>query len=114
MRQGPGAAAFRRDFRDLEAAVRIEVTPGAGVRGYSLFVDGMPAIMDPGHRGEAICTGRCGDGSRHTLLYNFNGAPGSTLAITLRCAGRTLCRLSELRIGDTGPPWQAGRFMFVL
>lgn len=117
MRQSSGATVFRRDWRDLEAEsaiVRIEVRPGAGVRGYSLFVDGMPAAMDPAHRGEAFCAGRCGDGSRHTLLYNFNGAPGSTLGITLRCAGRPLCRLGELRIGDTGPPWQAGRIMFVL
>ncbi|HYJ83375.1 MAG TPA: hypothetical protein VEW26_11120 [Allosphingosinicella sp.] len=117
MRQGSGATAYRRDLRDLAAAtatVRIEVRPGAGVRGYSLFVDGMPATMDGRHRGAAACAGRCGDGSRHTLLYNFNGAPGSTLAITLSCAGRILCRLVGLRIGDDGRPWQAGRVTFVL
>jgi hypothetical protein len=117
MRQGSRATAYSRDLRDLQtgtATVRISVCPGPGVRGYSLFVDGMPATLDPAHRGVAACAGRCGDGSRHTLLYNFNGAPGSTLGITLSCAGRILCRLGELRIGDTGPPWQAGRFMFVL
>ncbi|MET1110572.1 MAG: hypothetical protein ABWX67_03500 [Allosphingosinicella sp.] len=117
MRQGLGAAAHRRDLREPEpetAIVRIQVCPGPGVRGYSLFIDGMPATLDPVHRGAASCAGRCGDGSRHTLLYNFNGAPGSTLAITLSCSGRILCRLGELRIADTGPPWQAGRTLFVL
>ena len=117
MRQRPEATFYRRDLRDLgtgTATVRIEVCPGAGVRGYSVFVDGMPATLDSDHRGEATCAGRCGDGSRHTLLYSFNGAPGSTLGITLRCAGRILCRLGELRIGDTGPPWRAERVQFVL
>ena len=117
MRQESGATAHRRDPGDPDrgtATVRILVCPGPGVRGYSLFVDGMPATLDPVHRGAATCAGRCGDGSRHTLLYNFNGAPGSTLGITLSCAGRILCRLGELRIGDSGLPWQAGRLMFVL
>ncbi|HET9638676.1 MAG TPA: hypothetical protein VFP12_05680 [Allosphingosinicella sp.] len=117
MRQGSEATAYRRDLRDPGAGmatVRIEVRPGAGVRGYSLFVDGMPATMDSAHRGTVICAGRCGDGSRHTLLYSFNGAPGSTLRVTLSCAGLTLCRLGDLRIGDSGPPWQAGRIKFVL
>ena len=117
MRQGSGDTAYRRNLRDPEpgtATVRIHVRPGPGVRGYSLFVDGMPATLDSTHRGESTCAGRCGDGSRHTLLYNFNGAPGSSLAITLICAGRILCRLDDLRIGDSGPPWRAGRIMFVL
>lgn len=94
--------------------MRIEVRPGEGVRGYSLFVDGMPATTDSAHRGRAACAGRCGDGSRHTLLYSFNGAPGSTLDITLSCEGRVLGRLGGLRIGESGPPWQAARIMFVL
>jgi hypothetical protein len=108
---------FRRELRDPRAGtatVRIEVRPGAGVRGYSLFVDGIPATMDSAHRGQASCAGRCGDGSRHTLLYSFNGAPGSTLAITISCGGRILCRPRELRIGEAGPPWQAERLTFVL
>lgn len=96
------------------ARVNIKVRPGAGVRGYSLFVDGMPLILDPEHRGEARCDGRCGDGSRHSLLYSFNGAPGSILSIRVSCAGRTLCRLGELRVAESGPPWQAGRVRFVL
>ncbi len=117
MRQGFGATARRRDLRDLEggmATVGIEARPGSGVFGYSLFVDGLPATMDSVHRGEAACAGRCGDGSSHTLLYSFNGAPGSRLGITLRCAGQIVCRLADLRIGDSGPPWQAGRIMFVI
>lgn len=96
------------------ATVRIEVRSGPGVRGYSLFVDGLPAAMDADHRGAAACAGRCGDGSSHTLLYSFNGAPGSWLSITLSCSGRIVCRLAELRIGDTGSPWQAGRVAFVI
>ena len=115
--QGYRAAVYRRELRIPEpgaAIVHIEVRPGAGVRGYSVFVDGMPATTDSAHRGRAACAGRCGDGSRHTLLYSFNGAPGSTLDIVLRCERRILCRQSGPRIGDTGPPWQAGRVRFVL
>ena len=91
------------------AKLRVEVRPGAGLLGYSLFVDGLPAAMDGDHRGEAICEGRCGDGSSHSLLYSFNGAPGATLSVTLRCPERIVCRLTELRIGDDGRPWRAGR-----
>jgi hypothetical protein len=96
------------------AKLRVEVRVGAGVHGYSLYVDGLPASMAPGHRGEAICTGRCGDGSSHALLYSFIGAPGSTLTVTLLCAARVVCRLGELRIGDGGPPWRAGREAFAI
>ena len=96
------------------AWVQIKVRPGEGVRGYSLFVDGMPQTLGPDHEGAARCEGRCGDGSRHALLYSFNGAPGSTLSITLRCAARTVCGMSQIRIGESGPPWRAGREMFVI
>jgi len=96
------------------AKLGVEVNPGGTVRNYSIFVDGVPPEMGTDHRGESLCSGRCGDGSRHTLLYSFNGAPGSTLRVTLRCAGRILCRLGELRIADTGRPWHAGRVTFVL
>jgi len=96
------------------AKLRVEVRPGAGVLGYSLFVDGLPAAMGRAHRGEAVCDGRCGDGSSHTLLYSFNGAPGSTLSVTLRCAARIVCRLTDVRIGDRARPWRAGREVFVI
>ena len=96
------------------AKLRVEVRPGAGVRGYSLFVDGLPARMDGAHRGEADCEGRCGDGSLHALLYSFTGAPGATLLVTLRCAVTIVCRIDSERIADTGPPWRAGREVFVI
>lgn len=117
MERATGAASARQEWqvpRDGTAVVRVEVRPGPGVRGYSVFVDGMPATTDFAHRGRVACGGRCGDGSRHTLLYSFNGAPGSTLGIVLSCEGRILCRLSGPRISDNGPPWQAGRVRFVL
>jgi hypothetical protein len=94
------------------ARVEIKVRPGEGVRGYSLFVDGMPQTLGPGHSGEARCDGRCGDGSRHSLLYSFNGAPGSSLAIILRCAGREVCRLREALIVGSGGYRRAGRTTF--
>jgi hypothetical protein len=94
------------------AWVDIRVRPGEGVRGYSLFVDGMPLTLGPDHKGSARCTGRCGDGSRHSLLYSFNGAPGSSLAIILRCAGREVCRLREALIGANGDYRRAGRTIF--
>lgn len=96
------------------ARVSIQVRPGAGIRGYSLFVDGVPLILDPEHRGEARCDGRCGDGSRHSLLYSFNGVPGASLAIILRCAGREVCRLREGLIGANGAYRRAGRTIFQL
>ena len=96
------------------ARLRVEVQAGDGVRAYSLFVDGLPARMDPDHRGEAVCTGRCGDGSSHSLLYSFNGAPGSTLIVTLLCDTQIVFRLGELRIGDGGPGWRAGREAFAI
>ncbi len=93
--------------------LQVEVRAGAGVRGYSLFVDGMPATIGPDHVGDAVCAGRCGDGSRHALLYSFTGAAGATLSVTLRCAGRIVCRVCEA-VGETGKPWRAGREVFAL
>jgi hypothetical protein len=84
------------------AWVRIKVRPGAGVCGYSLFLDGVPVTMDSGHCGEARCEGRCGDGSRHALLYSFSGAPGATLAIVLRCREREVCRVAAAAIAGRG------------
>ena len=94
------------------AWVSIKVRPGAGVRGYSLFVDGMPLKLDPDHRGEARCDGRCGDGSRHSLLYTYFGAPGATLSVRLRCGGREVLRLFADRIGEQDAPLSAGRTVF--
>ena len=96
------------------ARLRVVVRPSAGVGGYSLFVDGLPATMGAGHRGEARCTGRCGDGSRHSLLYAFTGALGATLSIVLRCRGREVCRIGAARIGGTGPGRSVGRRLFDL
>lgn len=96
------------------ARLRVVVRPGAGVGGYSLFVDGVPAAMDRSHRGEVVCGGRCGDGSIHALLYSFTGAAGSTISITLRCAASIVCRLRAEPIAELGPPWGAGREMFAL
>lgn len=84
------------------ARLQVEVRPGAGVCGYSLFVDGVPVTIGENHRGEASCEGRCGDGSRHALLYSFSGAPGSTLAVVLKCRGRALCRVAARRNGERG------------
>ena len=93
------------------ARLQIEVRPGAGVFGYSLFIDGVPATMGAGHRGEAICAGRCGDGSRHSLLYSFGGAPGATLTIVLRCRGREVCRVVAAPIPQSRAR-SAGRRLF--
>ena len=93
------------------ARLQLEVRPGVGVSAYSLFVDGVPATMGAGHRGEASCSGRCGDGSRHSLLYSFTGAPGATLTIALRCRGRELCRITAAPVGAPGVRG-AGRELF--
>ncbi|HEX8263020.1 MAG TPA: hypothetical protein VF547_09115 [Allosphingosinicella sp.] len=84
------------------ARLQVEARPGAGVSGYSLFVDGIPVTMDVGHRGEARCDGRCGDGSRHALLYSFSGSPGATLSIVLRCRDREVCRVAATRTAGRG------------
>lgn len=84
------------------ARLDVKVRPGAGVCGYSLFVDGVPVWVDRSHRGEARCEGRCGDGSRHALLYSFSGVPGSTLRIVLKCRDRELCRVAAMRSGERG------------
>jgi hypothetical protein len=94
------------------ARLQVEVRPGAGIVGYSLFVDGVPVTMGAGHRGEASCAGRCGDGSRHALLYSFNGAPGAALSIVLRCRARPVCRV-EARIPESGARG-VGRTLFDL
>jgi hypothetical protein len=94
------------------ARVRIKVRPGAGVRGYSLFVDGMPLTLGPEHRGEALCEGRCGDGSRHSLLYTYIGRPGATLSVRLWCGGREVLRLFDDLIAERGSARRAGRMMF--
>lgn len=96
------------------ARLRVEVRACAGVRGYKLFVDGLPAAMGADHRGEANCAGRCGDGSPHALLYTFTGDPGGTLSITLRCAAAIVLRLAAGPIPEGGPPWRAGRELFDL
>lgn len=95
------------------ARLQVEVRPGAGVCGYSLFLDGVPVTLGEDHRGEARCEGRCGDGSRHALMYSFSGAPGSTLVILLKCRGRLLCRVAATRNGVPGTR-RAGRELFDL
>ena len=92
------------------ARLQVEVRPGAGVGGYSLFVDGVPVTMGEGHRGEARCDGRCGDGSCHALLYSFFGAAGAALSIVLRCRGREVCRIAAPILG--GGTRTAGRRQF--
>ncbi|MGA9581461.1 MAG: hypothetical protein WBR13_05790 [Allosphingosinicella sp.] len=94
------------------ARLQVEVRPGAGVGGYSLFVDGIPAAMDPHHKGEVICAGRCGDGSPHALLYSFAGLPGATLAITIRCSASIVFGPRVEIIGPAGSRWRAGREVF--
>ncbi|HEX8623029.1 MAG TPA: hypothetical protein VF718_13765 [Allosphingosinicella sp.] len=95
------------------ARLQVEVRPGAGVFGYSLFVDGVPVTMGAGHRGEAPCDGRFGDGSRHALMYSFSGAPGATLTMVLKCRGATLCRVVSAPIAEPGARG-AGRHLFDL
>lgn len=84
------------------AWLQVEVRPGAGVCGYSLFADGVPVMMGESHRGEVRCDGRCGDGSRHALLYSFSGTPGAVLTILVKCRGRELCRITARRNGVRG------------
>jgi hypothetical protein len=95
------------------ARLQVEVRPDAGVCGYSLFVDGVPVTMGAGHRGEASCDGRCGDGSRHALLYSFSGAPGAALTIVLRCRGSEVCGVVAAPIAERGVRG-AGRRLFDL
>ncbi len=95
------------------AKLQVEVRPDAGVGGYSLFVDGLPVTMSAGHRGEADCEGRCGDGSRHALLYSFSGRPGAALRIVLRCRGLEVCRVAAAPIPEAATR-AAGRRLFDL
>jgi hypothetical protein len=95
------------------ARLQVEVRPGVGVSGYSLFVDGVPVTMGAGHRGEAPCAGRCGDGSSHALLYSFSGKPGATLRIVLRCREREVCRVAPPPVPLNGLR-KAGRELFDL
>jgi hypothetical protein len=96
------------------AWLQVEVRPGAGVCGYTLFVDGLPVAMGEGHRGEVRCEGRCGDGSSHALLYSFSGAPGAGLVIAVRCRERELCRVEAAAIAEQGARAAAGRHLFDL
>jgi hypothetical protein len=95
------------------ATLQVEVRPGAGLCGYSLFVDGVPVTMGQGHRGEARCEGRCGDGSSHALLYSFSGVPGASLTILVKCRGRESCRINSAPIAE-GSAHGAGRHLFDL
>ncbi|HEX8308712.1 MAG TPA: hypothetical protein VF645_09890 [Allosphingosinicella sp.] len=94
--------------------LKVEARPGPGVAAYSLYVDGVPATMNAQHEGEVICTGRCGDGSPHALLYSFSGQPGATLAVTVRCSARIVCALSAEIIGAAGARSRAGREVFAI
>lgn len=96
------------------ARLQVEVRPGAGVGGYSVYVDGIPAAMDSHHKGEVICAGRCGDGSPHALLYSFAGLPGATLAVTVRCSARIVCALSSEIVEAVESRAIAGRQVFAL
>jgi hypothetical protein len=94
--------------------LQVEVRPGPGVEGYSLYVDGVPATMGAHHKGEVICAGRCGDGSPHALLYSFAGRPGATLAITVRCSTRIVCA-QRSEIDETAKSRaRAGREVFAI
>ena len=95
-------------------SLQAEVRPGAGIAAYSIYVDGVPAAMESNHRGQALCAGRCGDGSSHALLYSFSGRPGAAIAIILRCAGRTVCAVRAEIVGEAGGHSRAGREVFAL
>jgi hypothetical protein len=95
------------------ARLQLEARPGAGVFGYSLFVDGVPVTMGESHRGEVRCEGRFGDGSSHALMYSFSGVPGTTLTLLVKGRGRTLCRVVAKRNGERGMR-TAGRQLFDL
>jgi hypothetical protein len=94
--------------------LQVEARPGPGVSGYSLYVDGVPVTMGADHKGEAVCAGRCGDGSSHALLYSLNGAPGATLAIAVRCSGRIVCGLGVEIAGEARSRNRGGREVFVI
>jgi hypothetical protein len=94
--------------------LQVEVRPGPGVGGYSLYVDGVPATMDSHHRGEVVCAGRCGDGSPHALLYCFAGLPGATLAISVRCAARIVCGVHAEIVEAADSRRRAGREVFAI
>lgn len=95
-------------------SLQVEVRPGVGVARYSLYVDGVPATMISRHKGEVACAGSCGDGSPHALLYSFSGAPGATLAITVRCSARVVCGLRAEIVDSAEPRWRAGREVFAI
>lgn len=94
--------------------LQVEVRPGPGVGGYSLYVDGVPATMGVHHKGEVVCAGRCGDGSPHALLYSFAGRPGATLVITVRCSARIVCSLRSEIVEAAGSRARAGREVFAI
>lgn len=96
------------------ARLKVEVRAGPGVAGYSLYVDGVPATMGARHQGEVACSGRCGDGSAHALLYSFSGTPGATLAVTVRCPARIVCRVSVEIGGESGTRHRGGREVFAI
>jgi hypothetical protein len=97
-----------------ETKLDVEVEPGPGVSGYSLYVDGLPAAIDAHHKGKVVCAGSCGDGSRHALLYSFVGSQGATLAITVRCSGRIVCSLRVEISGAEGSQSRGGRKIFAI
>jgi hypothetical protein len=96
------------------ARLEVEVRAGAGVTGYSLYVDGVPATMGAHHKGEVACGGRCGDGSAHALIYSFSGAPGATLSVTVRCPARIVCRVNVEIPGESGSRDRGGREVFAI
>lgn len=95
-------------------SLQVEVRPGSGVARYSLYVDGLPATMSSRNTGEVVCAGSCGDGSPHALLYSFSGAPGATLAVTVRCSARIVCGFSAEIVESVGPRYRAGREVFAI
>ncbi|TFI56358.1 hypothetical protein E2493_20545 [Sphingomonas parva] len=85
------------------ATLRIEAQPSAGLKSYTLVVDGHPVPMRSDHKGDVAVHGQCNDGSRHLLNYTMFGATGDTLAVTILCAGHAVCQTADQIVAGSEP-----------
>ncbi len=96
------------------ATLQVEATKSSGVTDYVLVIDRKPIAMAGNNKGSVVVSGSCGDGSKHQLLYSFEGAAGDTLSVTVTCAGSEVCKLKQARITAASEPYGAGSKGFTL
>ena len=104
------------------ATINITATRSDTLAGYRLWVDSFangawhegPEVQMPQDQGAAEVLGTCGDGSRHRLRYALGGPAGSTLAVSLACAGGANIGSSTIEIYPEGEPVAAGTEEFTI